>query len=139
MIKLLHAFIIIILFMFAASPVFGETEAGFLPATNDTATPANVMAEIQDVKFVVGQWEDFAKIVKKSGFSSAIVPTLVFLIMLSLVIFAVCFNIILNFVKIFTPEKTDEKIDKIEKWVENYLIRYPYIVIKKLRGIVKKK
>ena len=137
--KVLHAMIIVLLFMFAATPLLSETDPGFIPSTNTEATPAAVMVEINDVKFVVAQWKDFGQLIKKSGFGIAILPTLLMLIMISLVILAVCFNIILNFIELFTPPEVDKKLDKIEKWIEDYLIRYPYLVIQKLRGVVKKK
>ena len=44
-----------------------------------------------------------------------------------------------NTIQFFTPDHIDAKIEKVEDWIEVYLIKWPYVIVKKSRGFVKKK
>lgn len=145
--KFLNLVIFTLLLLFVATPLFSESgdsvptaeEMFPMPHTNSEATPKNVMAEIEDIKFAVGQWGNAINIIQKAGWSMGIAITLLLMLLYSTVALGTSANIILNGIEFLCKPPTIKRLDKLEKWIDDYLIKWPSTIIKFIRTKVKKK
>lgn len=136
---------IVILFILSVFMLFGNLTAqtvevnGVSFSTNTEVTPANVMEEVQEVREVVSQWQSFVKSVKGKSWSITTISALIALIFLSVMLLGVSLCMGINVAIGFTPPAVDVKLEKAEKWIKVYMIKYPYNILKFLKGKFVKK
>jgi hypothetical protein len=105
--------------------------------TNDAPTMDNLMAQYEQAKGIIAEWQVMVDVIK-AGFSLPMIWPLVKLILASLIAMGVAVIILLRIIAFFTPDAVDKKLLVVEDWITKYMIKPLITALTKLRAFKKK-
>ena len=134
-------FILAILAIFSMGILFAQSPVYVDGVNTNTAISAEIIkAEVQDVKFVVGDWIAAIDTIQKTGFSIGIlISVLIPLFLLSLIVLGTIVIMLFKIIAMFTPDEVDKKLQLIEDWITKYIIKLSITILNKLKVFIKKK